>query len=270
MTEEKIKELKKRFLNEEISLDEYKQEEKRLTNKACNDNLCSSSCVEKGGKMKNAEKKLIIVGIISFALIGFAELLMYYGFFAAITGFSKYFSYIFYLTISTVFIGAAVWHIKHYRHTFDCSMGMMVGMTIGMMAGYMIGAVIGATNGMFIGSVVGMFTGMIIGAWCTRNCGVMSILEGLMAGLMGGLMGAMTAVMMINENITLFMPLLIGACLLITGGMSYMVYKESREHHDKVAKLDNYDMFIYISAMFIFAIAMTFIIAWGPRSVLVI
>jgi len=122
---------------------------------------------------------------------------------------------------------------------------------------------------MFVGAAFGMFTGMAIGAWCTRTCGVMSVLEGLMGGLMAGLMGAMTTVMLINENLLLFMPLLIGSCALILGGMSYMIYREHMENREEIAKLDRYDMLTYLSAMFVFTIIVTIIIIWGPKSVLV-
>ena len=142
-------------------------------------------------------------------------------------------------------------------------------MIVGMMSGFMIGAILGATNGMFTGSLVGMLTGMAISAWCTRTCGIMSVLEGVMAGFMAGLMGAMTAVMLINDNLLLLMPLLIGSCAAMLGGMSYMVYKEHEEQRENTAKCDRYDMILYVSAMFIFTLAITTIILWGPRSVLV-
>jgi predicted lipid-binding transport protein (Tim44 family) len=98
----------------------------------------------------------------------------------------------------------------------------------------------------------------------------MSVLEGLMAGLMAGLMGAMTTVMMINDNITLFMPILIGSCLLITGGMSYMIYKESKDDRKSIASPDGYDMINYIAVMFIVAVAITFIMVLGPKSAIAI
>lgn len=215
----------------------------------------------------SVERKMVLLGAVTAILLSAIEILLFYGFFRGVSNFSKYVPYLAYLIIATVFIGSAVWHIKHYRKSFNCSIGMMVGMTVGMMSGFMIGAILGATNGMFIGSVIGMLTGMFIGAWCARTCGVMSKLEGLMAGLMSGLMGAMTSVMMINDNIALFMPLLIGSCVLITGGMSYMVRKEIEEEHSNTSK---YDMMNYVALMFIFAIAITFIIMWGPRSAIVI
>lgn len=241
--------------------------------KKCSES-CSPDCSNKAGRAKfkldSAEKSMIKIGVAAFVLLVLAEAILYRGFFAGISDFDKYWSYIVYLTISVVFIGSAVWHIKHYRHMFDCSLGMMVGMTTGMMAGFMIGAIIGATNGMFVGSVAGMIFGMGIGAWCIRTCRIMPILEGLMAGLMSGLMGAMTTVMMVSDNITFFMPLLIGSCLLITGGMSYMVYDESKDDRKNIKSMDKYDMINYIAVMFIITIALTFLMVLGPKSAIAI
>jgi len=213
---------------------------------------------------------MIKIGAMAFAVLALAEAVLYRGFFAGIADFAKYHSYILYLVVSVVFIGSAVWHIKHYRHTFNCSIGMMVGMTVGMVSGFTIGAIVGATNGMFVGSVTGIIVGMGIGAWCTRTCGIMSVLEGLMAGLMAGLMGAMTTVMLINDNIALFMPILIGSCLLITGGMSYMIYKERKDDRKSIASPDGYDMINYIAVMFIVAVVITFIMVLGPKSAIAI
>ena len=217
-------------------------------------------------KIMHAEKQMIIVGLTAFVVIAVSMLMLYFGYFRLIQNFSaKYGLYLLYTAISVSVIGIGVWHIKSYRHTFNCSMGMMVGMTIGMMTGFLLGAIIGATNGMFMGSVYGMFTGMIIGALCARNCGIMSIMEGLMAGLMGGLMGAMTTVMMLNDNLVLFMPILIGSIVVIMIGMSIMIYKESER---VVTKFDKYDMFSYVSLLFVLAMLTTFIMVYGPKSLL--
>jgi len=216
---------------------------------------------------KVAEKQMIIVGIISFTIIAIGMVMLYFGHFKAIPNFSeRYGLYMIYTTISITVIGIGIWHIKSYRHTFNCSMGMMVGMTIGMMIGFLLGAIIGATNGFFMGSVYGMFLGMFTGAWCARNCGMMSIMEGLMAGLMGGIMGAMTTVMMLNDSIVLFMPILIGSIVVIMGGMSMMIYKESVEYRDNISKKDKYEMFSYISLLFMLATLTVFIMVYGPKS----
>ncbi|MFH1631071.1 MAG: hypothetical protein ABIA21_02515 [Candidatus Aenigmatarchaeota archaeon] len=219
------------------------------------------------GKRFRAERQVFQLGILTFATIAVAMLMLYFGVFRFIPDFAtKYAAYMVYIAISTAVIGVGVWHTRAYRHTFNCSMGMMVGMTIGMMSGFLLGTIIGATNGMFMGSVFGMLTGMFIGAWSTRTCGIMSIMEGLMAGLMGGLMGAMTTVMMLNDNIMLFMPLLVGSIVAIMIGMSLMIYKESGDHRDTVPKSDIYDRLSFVSLMFMLAMLTMFIMIYGPKS----
>ncbi len=221
------------------------------------------------GKKLLAEKQMIMVGFSAFVLIAAAMFMLYLGYFRLVPNFiSRYGLYCLYTAISVSMIGVGVWHIKSYRHTFNCTMGMMVGMTIGMMAGFLLGAIIGATSGMFMGSVYGMFMGMFIGAWSARNCGIMSIMEGLMAGLMGGLMGAMTTVMMLGDRLEIFMPILIGSIGIIMAGMSVMIYKESEEHRDNILKKDRFEMFSYISILFILAMLTTFIMIYGPKSAL--
>lgn len=219
-------------------------------------------------KLLKAEKNMLMLAIVGFIVLSITEIMFYFAFLKQSS--IVLLQFMIYIIISTVFIGSTVWHIKHYREYFSCSTGMMIGMTVGMMSGFMIGAIIGATNGMFIGSVVGLFTGITIGVWCTRTCGIMSTIESMMAGLMAGTMGAMISVMLISDNILLFMPILIGICSITLAGMSYMIYKEHEEHREKIQKLDKYDMTIYLTAMFILAIVLTTIVIWGPKSVLTI
>jgi len=238
-------------------------------------------------KSFNAERQMLQVGAIAFVIIVATMAALYFGYFKTIPNFAaKYGMYMIYAAISVTVIGIGVWHIKAYRHTFNCSMGMMVGMTIGMMAGFLLGAIVGATNGMFMGSVFGMFTGMFIGAWSARTCGIMSIMEGLMAGLMGGLMGAMTTVMMLNDNLMIFMPLLVGSIAVIMGGMSVMIYKEqsslrsrrpegssqiykeSVDHRNTIPKNDIYDKLAFISLLFMLAMLTVLIMVYGPKSAL--
>jgi len=118
-------------------------------------------------------------------------------------------------------------HMSCYRKSVSCMHGMMIGMTIGMMGGFMTGALTGATNGMFIGSVVGMAFGIALGLGVGRFSGVMGAMEGVMAGLMSGTMGAMLSVMMINDNLMIFLYILTGVCAVIFGGLSYMMYREA-------------------------------------------
>ncbi|MBI4162252.1 MAG: hypothetical protein HY513_01095 [Candidatus Aenigmarchaeota archaeon] len=216
------------------------------------------------------EKQMIKVGLLAFVLIAIGMLMLYFGYFKSIPNAGlRYGSYMIYTAISVSIIGIGIWHVKSYSHTFNCSIGMMVGMTIGMVMGFLIGAIIGATNGLFVGSVYGMFLGMFAGAWCTRKCGIMSIMEGLMAGLMGGLMGAMTTVMMINDNLAFFMPILVGSVTMIIAGMSVMIYRESFEYQDRVSKKDGYEVFSYVTILFVLAMLTTFVMVYGPKSALV-
>jgi len=136
-------------------------------------------------------------------------------------------SLIFFVIMSAVMTVYSVSHMDTYRKGMTCTSGMMVGMTTGMVGGYMIGAVIGATNGMFVGSVTGTAAGIIIGLAVGRHSGVMGAMEGIMAGLMSGTMGAMTTVMMINDNLLAFLYILSGICLVITGLLSYMMFREA-------------------------------------------
>ncbi|MBI5061512.1 MAG: hypothetical protein HZB67_04330 [Candidatus Aenigmarchaeota archaeon] len=217
----------------------------------------------------HVERQMLLIGALTFIIVASAITALYFGYFRLIPNFAvRYSLYLVYATVSIVVIGIGVWHIRAYRHTFNCSLGMMVGMTIGMMAGFLLGAIIGATNGMFMGSVYGMLLGMFIGGWCARNCGIMSIMEGLMAGLMGGLMGAMTTVMMLNDNIVLFMPLLVGSISVIMAGMSVMIYKESEEHRDTIPKNDAYDVIAFVSLLFVLAMLTTFVMIYGHKSAL--
>lgn len=220
------------------------------------------------GKMQ-AERQMIKVGLAAFVAIAAGMVMLYFGYLKSVPNAAKYALFMGYTAISVTVIGTGIWHVKSYRHTFSCSMGMMVGMTIGMMAGFLIGAIIGATNGFFMGSVYGMFVGMFTGAWCARNCGIMSVMEGLMAGLMGAIMGAMTTVMMLNDNLAVFMPILIGSIITIMTGMSVMIYKESVEHRDNIPKKDSYEIFSYVFLLFAFAMLTTLIMVYGPKSALV-
>jgi len=62
------------------------------------------------------------------------------------------------------------------------------------------------------------------------------------------------------------MPILIGSIVVIMGGMSMMIYKESVEHRDNISKKDKYEMFSYISLLFMLAMLTVFIMVYGPKS----
>jgi len=225
-------------------------------------------CDGKSSKTHRAEAKALTMLLVSLAIIATLEIVLSLGLSKFIPGFlGRYWQYLLYIVISVVFGGAAVWHIRHYRRAFDCGMGMMIGMTVGMLAGFMFGAIIGATNGMFIGSVYGMFVGMLVGALVIRKCGIMSVMEGLMAGFMGGLMGAMTTVMMLNDNIALFMPIAVSGCAMILYGMVHMITKEIEEKPE--IRYDAYDVIIFVSVLVVLAFVTTAIMAFGPKSAIV-
>lgn len=140
--------------------------------------------------------------------------------------------FIAYTLLSSVAIVASIAHFHAHRREFSCMHGMMIGMTIGMAAGFLFGAIMGATNGMFVGSVFGMAVGMVTGAYCGKCCGIMGVMEGLMAGLMGGTMGAMLSVMMINDNLLVFMLILVATCLAILASLTYMLYEARQNKKD--------------------------------------
>ncbi|MFA6908887.1 MAG: heavy-metal-associated domain-containing protein [Patescibacteria group bacterium] len=175
------------------------------------------------------EKRILWSTLATLGVVAALEYLMYFIFFWNTENFwIQHGQYIAYLTVAVVALGGAIKHQRAYRGAVSCMSGMMIGMTIGMMAGLLIGIVIGATNGMFVGSVFTMAVAMGVGAWVGACCGVMGAMEGLMAGLMGGTMGPMLAVMLISDRIGYFFPIFFIACLIILGGLSYMVYKENK------------------------------------------
>lgn len=140
----------------------------------------------------------------------------------------------------------------------------MIGMTIGMISGFLIGTVVGATNGMFIGSLAGISMGMFAGIWTGKCCGVMGTMEGMMAGLMGGLMGAMTSLMMLNDNLKLIIPIIVLASLIILIGLDYMIYKETVGKNN----INKYGFIELVTFCFIVTMALTFLMIYGPKSLL--
>lgn len=144
--------------------------------------------------------------------------------------------WLFYLTVSVVALGAALWHLRAYRINVTMMVGMMIGMTIGMQTGMLLGAVFGAVNGFFIGAMVGMLAGTIIGSIAGYCCGIMGLMEGMMAGLMGGTMGSMITVMMWSDHLVWFMPPFVIINILILMGLSYMLFEENVEGKDTVQR----------------------------------
>lgn len=186
------------------------------------------------GKLAN-ERLLLFYSTASLILMGFVSFFLYLVIFKNLDGFATRMPFAVYTALSSVAITASIAHYQSHRGRFNCMEGMMVGMTIGMMAGFLFGAIIGATNGMFIGSVFGMAVGIIAGAWCGKCCGIMGVMEGIMGGLMAGTMGAMLSVMMLNDNLLLFMPILVGTCLVILAGFTYMLHTTAGRRMERQA-----------------------------------
>ncbi|MBI5229382.1 hypothetical protein HY991_04680 [Candidatus Micrarchaeota archaeon] len=222
------------------------------------------------GRMGKVEKNLIANAALTLVAIGTLEGIAYLAFFRSVEGFfSRRMPFLLYMAVSVVANASAVAHLRTYSKALPCMTGMMIGMTLGMTAGFMLGAVTGATNGMFVGSVVGMLAGMVVGSYGGKCAGVMGIMEGLMAGVMGGTMGAMTSVMMINDNLLWFMPLLIGSFVVILLGLGYLVYKENNFVGEKAKIAGEFELLPFFSVCFILTIMMTLLMVYGPKSYLV-
>ncbi|MFH1520321.1 MAG: cation transporter [Candidatus Micrarchaeota archaeon] len=158
------------------------------------------------------------------------------------------------------------YHIKCYWKNMNCSNGMMVGMTVGMMSGFLAGALVGATNGMFLGSIIGMVFGIAPGLALGKHSGIMGAMEGIMAGIMAGTMGAMLSVMMINDNMILFLYILFGLCAVMIGGLSYMMHREAGETPIKEFKVKFATFFLVALAV---TILMAVIMMYGPKNGLI-
>ena len=218
-------------------------------------------------KHKNTvEGKLVWIALGTFVVLSVLEIIAYFGFFRTIPGFFDRFGYyITFLVLSVVVSGTSVWHIRAYGSTFSCMSGMMIGMTSGMISGFLIGLIVGATNGMFIGSLVGLGVGIFIGIVTGKCCGVMGVMEGMMAGFMGGLMGAMTSLMMLNDHLKIIIPVLVGVSTAILLGLDYMIYKEVGHLKEKVNKSE---FLPFITFCFVVTIGITFLMVYGPKSIL--
>jgi len=173
---------------------------------------------------------------------------------------SKYGLNLFFVALSLALIMPAVKQIRAYKD-FACMSGMMIGMTIGMISSFLIGFYVAATNGMFFGGFFGISVGLLFGIWNGKCCGVMGIMEGMMAAFMGGLMGAMTAFMLINDHLKIAFVLVFIISAIITFGLNYMIYKETKElerqHKDSSS-------FIIILTFILISI-ITWFIVFGPR-----
>ncbi len=213
------------------------------------------------------ERNILYISLLSTAAL---LLLFAVAFFTFFGGSDQFLSnkgiYLIYIILAVTSNGSAILHFRSYKGDVSCTDGMMIGMTFGMMAGFMVGAAVGATNGMFVGSVVAVTVGIIAGMLTGKCCGVMGIMEGMMAGLMGGLMGPMTSVMMISDNLLVFMPYLFAVCLMILFGLTYMNYSGSVRQNHKEIRNPSLAQFFVVS--FVVCAVIAIIMAYGPRSAL--
>ncbi len=213
------------------------------------------------------ERQMLLISVLSFIVLLFSEAVLVLAFYKNTGVVLRNWQWFVYLDISVVSIAAAIWHLKAYKGAITSMTGMMLGMTLGMQTGFMIGAVIGATNGMFIGSTVGMMAGVVLGVIGGKDTGIMGALQGMMSGVMGGTMGAMLTVMLLSDNVLLFMPLFMLINVIIMWGMSYMVYEEVVE--DKKVHIAPADFGMFFSYVFISTILLGIIMIYGPKSALV-
>jgi hypothetical protein len=213
------------------------------------------------------ENKLLNYAIGTTAILGMAGALSYGVFLSAFEDQVLAASLLILVIVSSVMSTYSIFHMEAYRKGMTCSNGMMVGMTTGMASGYIIGAILGATNGMFIGSVAGTAAGIAIGFSLGKSSGIMGAMEGIMAGLMAGTMGAMTSVMMLNDNLLAFLYILNGICLVMVGGLSYMMFREAGPA-PSAAKGAGFARFAGLSAAL--CAILVAIMLYGPRSLITI
>ena len=164
---------------------------------------------------------------------------------------------------TSVALAFSYYHLGTYRRSLSCSNGMMAGMALGMIAGFLVSALLGATNGMFVGTVAGMAAGIAFGVGIGRHCGVMGGLEGVMAGLMAGAMGAMLSVMMVNDNLLLFLYILFALCAVVLGGLSYMMHREAAEAPSRGELRAGFGEFAGFAAVLVLGMAL--LMAFGPK-----
>lgn len=219
-----------------------------------------------GEKELWAERKIMVMSLLSLLLLATLGFFLYLFVWHSIASFASKIPFLFYSGISAVAIVASLAHYRAHRTQFTCMEGMMVGMTIGMMAGFLFGAVVGATNGMFVGSVFGMAVGILTGAYAGKFCGIMGVMEGMMAGLMGGLMGAMTSLMMVSDNLAVFMPLLLASCLAILAGLTYMIYNSAGKRAERTL-MPFGQFFMLCLALTVVSVA---IMLFGPKGPLTV
>ncbi len=210
-----------------------------------------------------AENELLTRTIILFGVLFVTLGAMYFFWFPQNALFIQLWPILALIPVGIAINAGALLHVRQLCHHFTCTNGMMTGMIIGMISGFMSGALIGATNGMFVGSLTGMTVGMGASAYAVRKTGIMGILEGLMAGLMAGTMGAMLSVMMMTDNLILFLYILFVACTLILGGMSYFMLKEIGPIHDERKEIALFPLALISVLVLMVVVTLVF---FGPKS----
>ena len=211
--------------------------------------------------------QLVLYSISGFFAIIILQLIAYFGFLKNISNFLPSFGlWIFYLDISIVTIGIALWYIASYSGYKSCMASMMIGMTMGMQIGMMIGAVYGAVNGFFIGAMIGMIAGSLIGA-ITGKTHTMGWLQGLMSGVMGGTMGAMITLMMFTDRIIYFMPFYMILNIAIIIGFLKMYHEEVIKDNADVV-INDIGILTFTSLCVIAGFVFTAILVYAPKSIL--
>jgi cation transport ATPase len=238
----------------------YKLVEKRRENRFA----LKRSVEERAPPSQNVEGTILANGFLTLVILLLAQALLIFGIYALFPGYkARYFLPLLYIPVVIVTNMIALWHQRAYARDVSCMTGMMVGMTIGMATGFGIGAIVGLTNGMFVGSLVGTLAGIIAGVYAGKCCGTMGMMEGMMAGLMSGTMGAMLTVMMINDHVEWFLPILIIIDTIILAGMMRMTVEE---HADSDIEAKAWPMSAVLAISFLVMTLITLIIMIAPKS----
>jgi hypothetical protein len=74
-------------------------------------------------------------------------------------------------------------------------------------------------------------------------------------------MGAMLTVMMLADNLMVFMPIFVASCLAILAGLTYMIYNSAGKRGER--ELMKFDQFL--SLCLLFTLATAIIMLFGPR-----
>ncbi len=220
------------------------------------------------------EKRLIKLLVASGVLLAVLQAIGIAAFFREAATWQTRLGYLLWLLVPVIVTnGGALWHLTAYRRGVAHMSGMMIGMTIGMISGFEVGALIGASSGMFWGAVWGMLVGIIVGGYAGSCCGLMGILEGWMAGLMAGTMGAMLSVMLLNDHLFQFLIILVVVGTLILAGLSSLVYEEHKAYIQKDEELRSvyagFRFGPFLSLCFGVMMILSWVIVWGPKSVIV-